>query len=153
MQLKWLIELNEKHHTLLCVTLVKREQPMNRHDTWDEAWDVAKDEIYRNGDDFWNTAELARDDDVVFSETNATQRPPEIVQDNEEKFPFTNDDLIASVLRGHQAGPSSRSSLEWTILLGPPEAPSIASYDHPRSIPPATPILNHKDTVKLTIFP
>ncbi|KAL2524604.1 Uncharacterized protein Adt_09658 [Abeliophyllum distichum] len=51
MQLKWLIELNEKHHTPLCVTLVMRDQLMNRHDAWDEA----RDEMYRNGDDFWNT--------------------------------------------------------------------------------------------------
>ncbi|KAL2464868.1 Uncharacterized protein Adt_40719 [Abeliophyllum distichum] len=47
---------------------------------------------------------------------NATQRPPEIVQDNEEEFLFTNDDLIASVSRGHQAGPSSRSSRTTRVI-------------------------------------
>ncbi|KAL2471978.1 Uncharacterized protein Adt_40114 [Abeliophyllum distichum] len=105
MQLKWLIELNEKNHTPLCVTLVRRDQPVNRHDAKDEAGD----EMYRNGDNFWNTIEIAGDDDVVFPEMNATQRSHEIVQDNEEEFRFTNDDLIASVSRGHQAGPSSQS--------------------------------------------
>ncbi|KAL2484797.1 Uncharacterized protein Adt_29553 [Abeliophyllum distichum] len=63
-----------------------------------------------------NSVEIARDDDVVFSKTNATQRPPEIVQDNEEKVPFTNDDLIASISRGHQAGPSSRSSRTTRVI-------------------------------------
>ncbi|KAL2468536.1 uncharacterized protein Fot_50112 [Forsythia ovata] len=47
MQLKWLIELNENHHTPLCVTLVRRQPPMNRHNTGDEA----VDEMYHNGDD------------------------------------------------------------------------------------------------------
>ncbi|KAL2507389.1 uncharacterized protein Fot_31036 [Forsythia ovata] len=110
MQLKWLIELNKRHHTPLCVTLIRREQPMNRPNAANEADDEVRDELYHNRDDFWNTVEIARDDDVVFPETNATQRPPEIVQDNEEEFPFTNDDLIASVSRSNQAGPSSRSS-------------------------------------------
>ncbi|KAL2547657.1 uncharacterized protein Fot_09187 [Forsythia ovata] len=96
MQLKWLIELNKRHHTPLCVTLIRREQPMNRPNAANEADDEVRDELYHNRDDFWNTVEIARDDDVVFPETNATQRPPEIVQDNEEEFPFTNDDLIAS---------------------------------------------------------
>ncbi|KAL2510303.1 B3 DNA binding domain [Forsythia ovata] len=84
---------------------------MNRPNAANEADDEVRDELYHNRDDFWNTVEIARDDDVVFPETNATQRPPEIVQDNEEEFPFTNDDLIASVSRSNQAGPSSRSSL------------------------------------------
>ncbi|KAL2510203.1 B3 DNA binding domain [Forsythia ovata] len=103
MQLKWLIELNKRHHTPLCVTLIRREQPMNRPNAANEADDEVRDELYHNCDDFWNTVEIGRDDDVVFPETNATQRPPEIVQDNEEEFPFTNDDLIASVSRSNQA--------------------------------------------------
>ncbi|KAL2513082.1 Uncharacterized protein Adt_18682 [Abeliophyllum distichum] len=72
--------------------------------------------MYRTGDDFWNTVEISRDDDVFFLETNATQRPPEIVQDNEEEFPFTNDDLIASFSCGHQTGPTSRSSRTTQVI-------------------------------------
>ncbi|KAL2546463.1 hypothetical protein Fot_15696 [Forsythia ovata] len=78
MQLKWLIELNKRHHTPLCVTLIRREQPMNRPNAANEADDEVRDELYHNRDDFWNTVEIARDDDVVFPETNTTQRPPEI---------------------------------------------------------------------------
>ncbi|KAL2529504.1 hypothetical protein Fot_22105 [Forsythia ovata] len=114
MQLKWLIELSEKQHTPLCITLMRREPPMNRHDVGDE--------VYRNRDDFWDTVKIARDD-VVFSEMNATQRHHEIVQDNDEEFRFTNKDLIASVTRrqesaGHQASPSSRSSCTTQVMVG-----------------------------------
>ncbi|KAL2552850.1 hypothetical protein Fot_06469 [Forsythia ovata] len=94
-------DINDKdHHTPLCVTLVRMESPVNEHDA---------------GDDFWDTMEITRDDDVVILEINATQRPREIFQDNEEEFQFTNEDLVASPTRRHesgrhQAGPSSRSS-------------------------------------------
>ncbi|KAL2467578.1 hypothetical protein Fot_51103 [Forsythia ovata] len=85
MQLKWLIELNKRHHTPLCVTLIRREQPMNRPNAANEADDEVRDELYHNRDDFWNTVEIARDDDVVFPETNATQRPPEIYPSKQPK--------------------------------------------------------------------
>ncbi|KAL2537632.1 uncharacterized protein Fot_19023 [Forsythia ovata] len=43
MQLKWLIELNKIHHTPLCVTLVRREQPMNKPNAANEADDEVGD--------------------------------------------------------------------------------------------------------------
>ncbi|KAL2521593.1 uncharacterized protein Fot_25516 [Forsythia ovata] len=75
MQLKWLIELNKKHHTPLCITLVRREQPMNRHNVWDEA----EDEMYHNGDDFWNTVEIAQDDDIYVPGTFSRSHLPRSV--------------------------------------------------------------------------
>ncbi|KAL2518776.1 Uncharacterized protein Adt_15023 [Abeliophyllum distichum] len=99
MKLKWLIEMNKNHHTPLCITLVRRKPLMNIHDVGDETGV----EMYS---DFWDTMEITQDDDVFFPETNAIQRHPEIVQNNEEEIPFTNEDLIASTTRGHQDGPS-----------------------------------------------
>ncbi|KAL2550433.1 hypothetical protein Fot_11963 [Forsythia ovata] len=47
-------------------------------------------EVDPNVDDFWETLEISREDDVDILETNATHRPPKIVQNNKDEIPFTN---------------------------------------------------------------
>lgn len=71
--------------------------------------------------DFWNTVEIAREDDVVIPTTvvhhhgiTVAHRIPSIVDDNQNENEFTNEDLIALSGRRHgsgsQGGMSSRTS-------------------------------------------
>lgn len=112
--IKALISLNEARMTTpVCVTLVKKNVPESEHEDLDGG--------DRNVNDFWNTVEIARENDVVIPTTvihhhgiTVTHRIPSIVDDNENENEFTNEDLIALSGRRHgsgsQAGMSSRTS-------------------------------------------
>ncbi|KAL2514973.1 uncharacterized protein Fot_28944 [Forsythia ovata] len=109
MELQWLINLNQKCNYLLCVTFVRKNIPKNEHKVVDDQRDV--NEVNPNVDDFWDTTEIAREDDVDIPE-----RISKIVQDNEDEISFTNEDLVAlsirrlELSRNSQAAPSSQSS-------------------------------------------
>jgi hypothetical protein len=115
-QIKHLIQLNQGRKTTpICVSLLKKNVIEGEHEVFD-----GED---RNENDFWDTVEIAREDDVVIPgavathhDVTVTRRIYEEVQDNEDERPFTNQDLIALSRQRHEsggsshAGPSTRSS-------------------------------------------
>ncbi|CAA2966270.1 Hypothetical predicted protein [Olea europaea subsp. europaea] len=121
-EMKVLIEMNQKRVISICLTLMKKNIPESEHEYFDR-----RD---RNVNEFWDTVEIVRDDVVAVPETVASHhdltvihRIYSVVQDNERDNDFTNENFIALSRLRHessgssQAGPSARSSNCSRIVL------------------------------------
>lgn len=80
-EMKFLIELSQNCMTSICVTLLKKNVPESEHKDFDGG--------DRNVNDFWNTVEIARENNVIISETivryhdlTIRHRIPLVVQDS-----------------------------------------------------------------------
>lgn len=105
--MRWPNQSNNDCSSLLCATLVRKNIPKIKHD--------ASNEVNHNKDDFWDTVDVAQEDNVVILDAVATNhditvtyRHPKVIQDN-KKNTLSNQDLIAlskdmSVVGTHRLG-------------------------------------------------
>lgn len=114
----YLYDLNKTQMTPICVTLVMKDDLEGRNEHSDGADD--------NANNFWDTVEIAREDDTNIPETvvhhhdiTKTHIIQSVVQDSENVNEFTNEDLIGLSRQRHEwggssgagtSGPSSNSS-------------------------------------------